>query len=73
MKNHMNNISYKNLRKPLRIRLDKIDRFIRVYDGTRYLVLFGSEEYDSIYNRILYRISVKCGITYVISHNKANS
>ena len=31
------NISCKNLidSKPLRIRLDKIDGFIRVYDGTR--------------------------------------
>ena len=33
---------------PLRIRFDKIDRFIRVYDATWYLVLFGSEKYDSI-------------------------
>ena len=43
-------ISYKSLidYKPLRIRFDKIDGFIRVYDGTRYLVLFGSEKYDSI-------------------------
>ena len=38
--------------KPLRIRFDEIDGFIRVYNGTRYLVLFGAEEYDSIYNRI---------------------
>ena len=31
-------ISYKLLTdaKPLRIRFDKIDRFIRVFDGTRY-------------------------------------
>ena len=35
------NISYK----PLRIRLDKIDGFIKIYDGTRYLVLFGAEKY----------------------------
>ena len=54
--------------KLLRIRFDKIDGFIGVYDGTRYLVLFGSEKYDSIYNRIKYLISVKCGITYIISH-----
>ena len=54
--------------KPLRIRLDKIDGFIRVFDETRYLVLFGMEKYDSIYNRIGYLISVKSGITYVISH-----
>ena len=29
--------------KPLRIRFDRVDRFIRGYHGTRYLVLFGSE------------------------------
>ena len=37
------NISYKNLiaAKPLRIRFDKVNRFICVDDGTRHLVLFG--------------------------------
>ena len=66
------NISYKNLTaKPLCMRFDEIDGFIRAYDGTRYLVLFGSEKYDSIYNRIRYLISVKSGITYTISHNYA--
>ena len=34
----------------------KIDGFIRVYDGSRYLVLFALEEYDDIYNRIKYLI-----------------
>ena len=29
--------------KPLQIRFDKIDGLIRVFDGTRYLTLFGSE------------------------------
>ena len=38
--------------KPLRIRFDKIDGFVKVDDGTRYLVFFGSEKYDSIYNRL---------------------
>ena len=57
--------------KPLRIRFNKIDGFVRVYDGIRYLVLFRSEKYDSIYNRIRYIISVKSGITYVISYNYA--
>ena len=40
------NILYKSLidSNPLRIRFDKIDGFIRVYDETRYLVLFGSEK-----------------------------
>ena len=45
-------ISYKNFMgaKPLRIRVDKIDGFIKIYDGTRYLVLFGPERYDAIYD-----------------------
>ena len=34
--------------KPLRIRFDKIDGFIKIYDGTRYLVSFGPERYDAI-------------------------
>ena len=34
----------------------KIDGFIRVYDRSRYLVLFALEEYDDIYNRIRYLI-----------------
>ena len=64
---------YKSLTgaKPLRIRFNKIDWFIRVYDGTRYLALFGSGKYDLIYNRIRYLIGIKSGITYVISHNYA--
>ena len=57
--------------KPLRIRFDKVDEFIRLYDGTRHFVLFGSEKYDFIYNIIRYLIRVKSGITYVISHNYA--
>ena len=64
-------ISYKTLigSKPLHIRFDKVDRFIRVYGGTKYLVLFGGEKYDFVYNKIIYLIGVKSGITYVISHN----
>ena len=52
--------------KPVGIPFDKIDGFIRIYDGTRYLVLLGGEKYDFIYNRIR---GVKSGITYLISHN----
>ena len=65
------NISYKFLigTKPLRIRLDKVEGFIRVNDGTRYLISFGPEKYDTLYNRIIYLISQKSGITYVIYHN----
>ena len=54
--------------RPLRIRFFKIDGTIRIYDGTRYLTLFGSEEYEAIYNRIRYLISQKSGITYIFSH-----
>ena len=50
------NISYKTLihAKPFRIRFDKVDRFIRVYNGTRYLVLFCPEKYNAIFNKIRY-------------------
>ena len=57
--------------KPLRIRFDKIDEFIKIYDGTRYLVLFSPERYDRIYDRIRYLLSEKNDITYSISHNFA--
>ena len=49
------------------IRFDKRDLFIRIYDGTRYLTLFGSEKYDAIYDRIRYLISLKSSITYIFS------
>ena len=44
-------MSYKSFidSKPLRISFNKIDKFIRGYDGPRYLVLFGSEV-DSYYS-----------------------
>ena len=50
--------------KPLRIRFDKIDGFIKIYDGTRQLVLFSPERYDPIYDRIRYLVSEKNDITY---------
>ena len=56
----------------MRIRFKKIDGFVRVNDETKYLVLFGAEKYDSIYNRIRYLVGVKSGITYVFFfHNYA--
>ena len=53
--------------KALRMRLYKIDGFIRIYDGTNYLALFDSEKYDAIDNRMRYIISLKSGITYIFS------
>ena len=55
--------------KPLSISFNKIGGSIIIYDGTRYLVLFGAEKYDSIFNRITYLKGIKSGITYIISHN----
>ena len=57
------------MQKPSRFRFDRVDAFIRVYDGTRYLVLFGPEKCDAFYNRIIHLISQKSGIIYVIYHN----
>ena len=45
--------------KPLRIRFNEIDRCIKIYDGIRYLVLFGHLWYDEIYDRIRYLTSQK--------------
>ena len=55
------NISYKTMidAKLLRIRFDKVERFIRVNDRIRYLVFFVPEKYDAIYNRTRYLISQK--------------
>ena len=44
---------------PLCIRFDEIDGFIKIYDGTRYLVLFSKSWYDKICDRIKYLISKK--------------
>ena len=60
------NISYKSL-----IKFDKVKGFLRVYDGTKYLILLAPSRFDAIYNRIRYLIEVKRGITYVFSNNYA--
>ena len=76
-KSHKNiliyDISYKTSigSKPLCIRFDKIDWFIRIFDGTKYLLLLSTEKYDTIYNRIRYLTSLKSGITYIFSHHFA--
>ena len=48
--------------KSLRITFDKVDRLIRDYDGTKYLVLFGPEKYDAIEsdNDLLLKITLLC-------------
>ena len=52
---------------PLCIRFNEVDGFIRVYDGSKYFVLFGFEKYDAINKKITYLMSQKCGITYFFS------
>ena len=62
-------VSYKTLigGKPLHIRFSKIDKFFGSFDGTRYLGLFDSEKYDTVYNKIRYLVILKSSITYVFS------
>ena len=48
--------------KPLRIGFDKIDGFIRAYNGTRYLVLLRPIKYSAIYNRIKYLVTQKSDV-----------
>ena len=38
---------------------DKVDEFIRDYNGTKHLILFGSEKNNVIFNRTKYLISLK--------------
>ena len=52
----------------MRIRFDKINGIVTIYDGTRYLTLFGTKKYDAIYNKFRYVISLKSSITYMFSH-----
>ena len=54
--------------KPLGIWFDNIDGFIKIYDGIRYIVLFGSEKYNAVYNRIRYFISEKSDLTNSVNH-----
>ena len=57
--------------KPLRIWFEKLDRFIKTYDGIRFLVFFGSKRYYIICNRIRCLISKKGGITDISGHSFA--
>ena len=61
-------ISYKIIlgKKPLHVRFDKTDGFIKIYGGIRYLALL---EYNEIYDKIKYLIIEKSGITDNIDCN----
>ena len=53
-------VSYKTFMgsKPC-ISFSEIDEFIRICDGIRYFLLFASQRYDVVYNRIRYLIIKK--------------
>ena len=51
------------------VRVDKIDGFIKIYDRTKYLVLFDPDSDNAIYSRISYLVTEKGCITYSIDHN----
>ena len=55
--------------KPLCIRLDEIDGFIKIHDGIRFLVLFDCS--DEICDRIKFLTSKKSGIKDSFNHNFA--
>ena len=52
--------------KPLRIWFDKIDGFIKLYNGIRYLALLGHSWYDKICDSIKYLISKKMVLKIVL-------
>ena len=69
-------VAYKapNGGKPLGITFDKVEGYSRKKDGTKYLVLFRSDEkYDRIYHRIIYLITKKSNITdiYYLKYMKS--
>ena len=56
--------------KPLRIKFDKIDRFIIVLDGkVKHLILFDYGLFNKICDKIKYLISKKSGTANSINHN----
>ena len=57
----------------MRIRFDKIDRFIKINDKIRYLVSFDYSYYDKICEKIKYPISDQSGITDSINPNFVKS
>lgn len=58
--------------KPLCIIFDRRNRFIRVYNKIKYLMLSSLEKYNAKFDKVMYIISLKSNITYVLSHNFAD-
>ena len=49
----------------------KVNKLLKIYNKTRYLVLFGTRWYDAINDKIRYLINEKTGITDSINHSFA--
>ena len=66
-------ISYKSIIVSyfFRIRLDKINGIIIIYDKTRYLTLFSSEKFNVNYGKVRYVISIKSGTAHIFPHYSA--
>ena len=59
--------------RPVRIRFDKIDGFIKIYDGIRYLIILDHDRLDKIWDSIKYVISEKSVITESINNDLQES
>ena len=59
-------VSYKNFMgaELLRIWFEKVDEFIKIYDGIRDLELFALERYNGVYDKINHLTSKNGGIKY---------
>ena len=57
------------VQKPLRIRFDKIDGFIKIHDKIRYLVSFDYSYCSKTFDKIKHLIREKSGITDSTNHN----
>ena len=57
------------VQKPLRIRFDKIDGFIKIHNKIRFWVLFNYSYCDKICDKTIYLISEENGITDSINNN----
>ena len=49
--------------------LDKVNGFVREYNGDKHLALFCPEKCNANFNRIRYLIGLKCSIICIDPHN----
>ena len=73
MKNHMTIFWFLRFdaAESFRIRFDNVKVYIRVYNGTRYLILYGPGKNDAIYDKNKYLISQKKGVQCAFYFNCA--